>query len=174
MTSSPTPCPSFAKGGGIWAGLPALVTCTTPAELLANAGAGIRHSELNHSKEEPEHFLQIRVLPDRKGIAPRCDQSFANADKRDRLRLVGSSDGRDGSIFIHQDAEIHDALLSRDHTVSHDLKAGRKSWIQIVRGAVEVNGKAADAGDGVAVEDEAVVSIAARANDSHVLVLDLA
>jgi redox-sensitive bicupin YhaK (pirin superfamily) len=142
---------------------------------VMSAGTGIRHSEFNHSKKEPVHFLQIWVLPDRKGIAPRYDQkSFANADKRDRLRLVGSPDGRDGSIVIHQDAEIYDALLSRDQAVSHELKAGRKSWIQVVRGGVEVNGKAAVAGDGVAVEDEAVVSIASRADDSHVLVFDLA
>jgi quercetin 2,3-dioxygenase len=142
---------------------------------VMSAGTGIRHSEFNHSKKEPVHFLQIWVLPDRKGLAPRYDQkTFADAEKRDRLRLVGSPDGRDGSIVIHQDAEIYDALLSRDHAVSHDLKAGRKSWIQVVRGAVEVNGKAAAAGDGVAVEDEAVVSIAARADDSHVLVFDLA
>jgi quercetin 2,3-dioxygenase len=142
---------------------------------VMSAGTGIRHSEFNHSKKEPVHFLQIWVLPDRNGIAPRYDQkSFPNAERRDRLRLVGSPDGRDGSIVIHQDAEIYDALLSRDHGVSRDLKAGRKSWIQVVRGAVEVNGKAAAAGDGVAVEDEAVVSIAARADDSHVLVFDLA
>jgi hypothetical protein len=142
---------------------------------VMSAGTGIRHSEFNHSKKEPVHFLQIWVLPDRNGIAPRYDQkSFADAEKRDRLRLVGSPDGRDGSIVIHQDAEIYDALLSRDQAVSHDLKAGRKSWIQVVRGAVEVNGKAAAAGDGVAVEDEAIVSIAARQDDSHVLVFDLA
>jgi quercetin 2,3-dioxygenase len=142
---------------------------------VMSAGTGIRHSEFNHSKKEPVHFLQIWVLPDKNGIAPRYDQkSFADAEKRDRLRLVGSPDGREGSIVIHQDAEIYDALLSRDHAVSHDLKAGRKSWIQVVRGAVEVNGKAAAAGDGVAVEDEAIVSIAARADDSHVLVFDLA
>jgi redox-sensitive bicupin YhaK (pirin superfamily) len=142
---------------------------------VMSAGTGIRHSEFNHSKKEPVHFLQIWVLPDRNGIAPRYDQkSFPNAEKRDRLRLVGSPDGRDGSIVIHQDAEIYDTLLSRGHAVSHDLKAGRRSWIQVVRGDVEVNGKAAVAGDGVAVEDEAAVSITARADDSHVLVFDLA
>ena len=109
---------------------------------VMSAGTGIRHSEFNHSKKEPVHFLQIWVLPDRKGITPRYDQkSFAAAEKRDRLRLVGSPDGRDGSIVIHQDAEIYDALLSRGHAVTHALKAGRKSWIQVVGGAVEVNGK---------------------------------
>jgi redox-sensitive bicupin YhaK (pirin superfamily) len=142
---------------------------------VMSAGTGIRHSEFNHSKTEPVHFLQIWMLPDKKGLAPRYDQkTFPNAEKRDRLRLVGSPDGRDGSILVHQDTEIYDALLSRGHAVAHDLKAGRKSWIQVVGGAVEVNGKAAVAGDGVAVEDEAVVSITARADDTEVLVFDLA
>ena len=140
-----------------------------------SAGTGIRHSEFNHSKNEPVHFLQIWVLPDRKGLPPRYDQkSFPNSEKRDRLRLVGSPDGRDGSIVIHQDAEIYDALLSRGHAVTHALKAGRKGWIQVIAGAVEVNGKAASAGDGVAVEDETVLSITSRADDSEILVFDLA
>jgi len=79
---------------------------------VMSAGTGIRHSEFNHSKTEPVHFLQIWVLPDRKGLAPRYDQkAFAESGKRDRLRLVGSPDGRDGSIVIHQDADIYDALL---------------------------------------------------------------
>jgi redox-sensitive bicupin YhaK (pirin superfamily) len=142
---------------------------------VMSAGTGIRHSEFNHSKTEPVHFLQIWVLPDRNGLAPRYDQkTFPNAEKRNRLRLVGSPDGRDGSIVIHQDTDIYDALLSRGHAVTHDLKTGRKSWIQVVGGAVEVNGKAAVAGDGVAVEDEAVLSITARADDTEVLVFDLA
>jgi redox-sensitive bicupin YhaK (pirin superfamily) len=142
---------------------------------VMSAGTGIRHSEFNHSKKEPVHFLQIWVLPDRKGIAPRYDQkTFPASEKRDRLRLVGSPDGRDGSIVIHQDSDIYDALLSRGHAVTHALKTGRRSWIQVVAGAVEVNGKAAVAGDGVAVEDEAVLSITSRADDSEVLVFDLA
>jgi redox-sensitive bicupin YhaK (pirin superfamily) len=142
---------------------------------VMSAGTGIRHSEFNHSKKEPVHFLQIWVLPDKKGLPPRYDQkSFPNSEKRDRLRLVGSPDGRDGSIVIHQETEIYDALLSRGHAVTHALKAGRKGWIQVVAGAVEVNGKPASAGDGVAVEDEAALSITSRADDSEVLVFDLA
>ena len=141
---------------------------------VMSAGTGIRHSEFNHSKSGPVHFLQIWVLPDRKGLPPRYDQkSFPGAEKRDRLRLVGSPDGRDGSIVIHQDAEIYDALLSNGHTVTHPLKPGRRSWVQVVRGAVEVNQQAAVAGDGVAVENEAVLTITSRADDSEILVFDL-
>jgi redox-sensitive bicupin YhaK (pirin superfamily) len=142
---------------------------------VMSAGTGIRHSEFNHSKTQPVHFLQIWVLPDRKGLAPRYDQkAFAESGKRDRLRLVGSPDGREGSIVIHQDAAIYDARLSRGHTVTQALKAGRKGWVQVISGAVEVNGKAAAAGDGVAVENEGLVSITAGADRADVLMFDLA
>jgi hypothetical protein len=115
------------------------------------------------------------VLPDRQGLPPRYDQkSFPASEKRNRLRLVGSPDGRDGSIVIHQDADIYDALLSNGHAVTHPVKPGRKSWVQVVSGAVEVNGAAAVAGDGVAVKDEALLSITSRAEGSEVLVFDLA
>jgi quercetin 2,3-dioxygenase len=141
---------------------------------VMSAGTGIRHSEFNHSKNQPVHFLQIWVLPDRQGLPPRYDQkSFPRAEKRDRLRLVGSPDGRDGSIVIHQDAEIYDGLLSNGSVITHPLKPGRKGWVQVVRGAVAVNNKTAVAGDGVAAEDEALLSITSRAEDSEILVFDL-
>ncbi len=141
---------------------------------IMSAGTGIRHSEFNHSKTEPVHFLQIWVLPDRRGLAPRYDQkTFAESEKRGQLRLVGSPDGRDGSILIHQDVEIYDALLGMSNTVRHPLPTGRKSWVQVVRGAVDVNGKAAGAGDGIAIEGEAALTITSRADGSEILVFDL-
>jgi quercetin 2,3-dioxygenase len=141
---------------------------------VMSAGTGIRHSEFNHSKSEPVHFLQIWVLPDRQGLAPRYDQkTFPASEKRGCLRLVGSPDGRDGSIVIHQDTDIYDALRSSGDAVTNNLMTGHKSWVQVVRGSVEVNGAAADAGDGVAVEDEAVLTVMSHADDSEVLVFDL-
>src|SRR3977135_1335023 len=102
---------------------------------VMSAGTGIRHSEFNHSKQEPVHFLQIWVLPDRQGIAPRYDQkTFSDAEKRGRLRLVGSPDGRDGSILIHQDAEIYASLLGGGDKVAHTLPARRQGWGPGVRG----------------------------------------
>ena len=141
---------------------------------VMSAGTGIRHSEFNHSKNEPVHFLQIWVLPDREGLSPRYDQkTFADAEKRGRLRLVGSPDGRDGSIVIHQDAKIFAALLNSGDEVTHVLQPGRKGWVQIVRGAVEVNGEPLRAGDGVAVENEPALAVSSRADDSEILVFDL-
>ena len=107
---------------------------------VMSAGTGIRHSEFNHSKTEPVHFLQIWVLPDREGLSPRYDQkTFGKSEKSGRLRLVGSPDGRDGSILIHQDVAIYDVVLGSANSVKHQLKPGRKSWVQVVRGSVDVS-----------------------------------
>jgi redox-sensitive bicupin YhaK (pirin superfamily) len=141
---------------------------------VMSAGTGIRHSEFNHSNQEPVHFLQIWVLPDEQGLKPRYDQkTFPDAEKRGRLRLVGSPDGRDGSIVIHQDADIYASLLDSGEAVTHVLEPGRKGWVQVVRGAVTVNGEAVSSGDGVAVKDEPGLAITSRANGAEVLVFDL-
>jgi quercetin 2,3-dioxygenase len=141
---------------------------------VMSAGTGIRHSEFNHSDREPVHFLQIWVVPERQGLPPRYDQkTFLESERRGQLRLVASPDGRDGSLVIHQDTEIYNALLDSGDAVTHDLKSGRKSWVQVIRGAIEVNGTATNSGDGVALEDEAVLSVTSRADDSEILVFDL-
>jgi quercetin 2,3-dioxygenase len=146
-----------------------------PGEVqVMSAGTGIRHSEFNHSKTDPVHFLQIWILPDRDGITPRYDQKgFASSDRLGRLRLIGSSDGHDGSIVIHQDAALYDGLLRSGEAVTHELSKSRRSWVQVVRGAVEVNGRTAGAGDGVAIEDEPSVNVTSRADDSEILLFDL-
>jgi quercetin 2,3-dioxygenase len=141
---------------------------------VMSAGTGIQHSEFNHSKTEPVHFLQIWVLPDREGLPPRYDQkNFPQSAKRGQLRLVGSPGVRDDSIVIHQDVEIYDALLGSGDSVTHALASGRKSWLQIVGGSVEVNGTPACAGDGLAIRDETLLTIKSRAEGSELLVFDL-
>jgi redox-sensitive bicupin YhaK (pirin superfamily) len=141
---------------------------------IMSAGTGIRHSEFNHSKTEPVHFLQIWVVPDRQGIAPRYEQkTFPDADKRGRLRLVGSSDGRDGSVIIHQDAKIFAALLNTGDHVTHALPHERRAWLQVVRGTVAINGLELHTGDGAAVEDEPTLTVTAKLDGTEILVFDL-
>jgi redox-sensitive bicupin YhaK (pirin superfamily) len=141
---------------------------------VMSAGTGIRHSEFNHSKTEPVHFLQIWVVPDRQGIAPRYEQkTFPDAEKRGRLRLVGSSDGRDGSVVIHQDVELLASLLTAGEKVTHALVAGRKGWIQVIRGAVALHGHDMVAGDGAAVANEPDLAITAKVDNTELLVFDL-
>jgi quercetin 2,3-dioxygenase len=139
-----------------------------------SAGSGIRHSEYNPSDSEPVHFLQIWLLPDEEGLTPSYEQkSFADAEKRGRLRLVASRDGRDGSVRIHQDADLYASLLDKDEAVTHRLAAGRRGWIQVVRGAVAVNGKDLGAGDGAAASALPELTVTAAADGSEVLLFDL-
>jgi len=141
---------------------------------VMSAGTGIRHSEFNHSKSDPVHFLQIWVIPDREGIAPRYEQkSFTDADKRGRLCLVGSADGRDGSVVIHQDVELFAALLGAGNELSHEVAPGRRSWLQVLRGAVSLNGRELDAGDGAAAERESKLLIKGRGDGGEILLFDL-
>ena len=141
---------------------------------VMSAGTGIRHSEFNHSKSDPVHLLQIWVIPGREGIAPRYEQkSFIDSDKRGRLCLVGSKDGHDGSVVIHQDVEMFAALLDAGEELVHAVAPGRKSWLQVLRGAVALNGQALDVGDGAAVEDESKLILKGVAPGSEVLLFDL-
>ena len=139
------------------------------------AGTGIMHSEYNASSEAPAHFFQIWVIPERTGIEPGYEQqTFTEADKRGKLRLVISPDGREGSLRIHQDVALFASVLSDGDTVRHDLAAGRRAWVQVARGAVTVNGQALSAGDGAGITDEASVEITATGdNDAEFLLFDL-
>ena len=141
---------------------------------VMSAGTGIQHSEFNHSKTEPVHFLQIWVVPDREGIAPRYEQkTFSDADKRSRLRVVGSSDGRDGSVIIHQDVELFAAILNAGEQVTLPLSTGRKAWLQVVRGAVAMNDRDLHAGDGAAMKGEPALIVTAKVEGTEILVFDL-
>lgn len=141
---------------------------------VMSAGTGIRHSEFNHSKTEPVHFLQIWVMPNRRGIAPRYEQkAFTDTEKRGRLCLVASSDGRDSSVVVHQDIEFFAALLNSGEKVARAFATDRRGWVQVMRGAVALNGHDLVAGDGAAVENEGGVSITAKVDNTEILVFDL-
>lgn len=138
------------------------------------AGTGVRHSEFNASGSEPVKLLQIWILPNQGGLTPGYEQKlFAEEDKKNRLRLVVSPDGRDGALSIHQDAEIYASVLDAGAEVEHALAKGRGAWIQLVSGALLVNDQALAAGDGLAIEEVDAVRIAASA-PSEFLLFDLA
>jgi redox-sensitive bicupin YhaK (pirin superfamily) len=138
-----------------------------------SAGTGVRHSEFNHSKDEPVHFLQIWITPEREGIEPGYEQrEFAEEERRGRLRLVASRGGRDGSVTIHQDAEVYAASLGEGEEVAHELRAGRRSWVQLIKGGLELNGVELRAGDGAAVSDETRLALRA-VEPSELLLFDL-
>jgi quercetin 2,3-dioxygenase len=138
-----------------------------------SAGTGVTHSEFNASPSELVHFLQIWIMPDKRGYAPGYEQKhFTEQDRQDRLRLVASKDGRDGSLTINQDASLYASLLAPEATVTHELAQGRFAWLHVAKGKVEIEGKLLSAGDAAAFEQPGPVSILSR-EPSEILLFDL-
>ncbi|MCC2654945.1 MAG: pirin family protein [Panacagrimonas sp.] len=138
-----------------------------------SAGTGIRHSEYNGSNTEPVHFLQIWIKPDRRGLAPSYEETrFEEHEKRGRLRLIASADGADRSVTVHQDVRLYAGLFDGDEHASLPLAEGRRAYVHIVRGAVEVNGQPLSGGDALKASGEKNLTIAAG-RDAEVLVFDL-
>ena len=138
-----------------------------------SAGTGVRHSEYNASETDPVRFLQIWIIPDEDGLKPDYEQkTFAEAEKRGKLRLVGSSDGRDGSVTIHQNVDLYAMLLEPGESVSHRMSAGRVAWVQVVDGGLIVNGQRLRAGDGLAMSGADELRLKAQAA-TEALVFDM-
>jgi hypothetical protein len=132
------------------------------------------HSEFNHAEDGVTHFLQIWIEPNVIGIAPSYEQKhFDAASKRGRLRLVGSPDGRDGSVTIHQEAFLYAGLLDGADRIVHRLEPGRRAYLHVARGAVTANGQALEAGDALKVVGDGELALE-RALDAEVLLFDLA
>ena len=137
------------------------------------AGTGIRHSEFNASKTEPVRFLQIWIIPEQAGQAPSYEQkAFPDAERRGRLRLIGSRDAREGSLQIQQDVDLYATLLDETEQVLHAVRPGRAVWIQIVKGELAVNGEALRAGDGIAAVAVDRLELASP-NHAEALVFDM-
>jgi len=138
-----------------------------------SAGSGVHHSEFNHSKTDSVHFLQIWVLPEQTGLKPSYEQkAFSDEEKHGRLRLIGSRDGRDGSVTIHQDVDLYATRLNEGERVSHELAASRRGWIHVARGDAIVNGRRLHAGDGVALAGPESLSLTG-VSDAEILLFDL-
>jgi len=139
-----------------------------------SAGTGVAHSEFNASPSEPVHLYQIWMFPDKNGHQPRYDQkNFSEAEKRGKLRLLVSPDGRDGSVEIRQDNELYATVLKPGESVRHELKPVRHAYVQVARGSVKLNGQALEAGDGAAISGEKALQLTGI-KDAEVLVFDLA
>lgn len=140
---------------------------------MMSAGSGVMHSEFNASREERVHFLQIWIVPDRKGVPPRYQQQhFAEHEKRGRLRLVISPDGAAGSLAVYQDARVYAGLFDGDERQELALAPGRYAYVHVARGAVEVNGERLDEGDGARLRDPGTVRITGG-RAAEVLLFDL-
>ena len=139
-----------------------------------SAGTGVQHSEFNPDAQRGVHFYQIWLLPEQRGLVPAYEQKRVDPTaKRDRLALVASPDGRDGSLRIRQDARLYLAELSPGASVTHALASGRYAWLQVVSGRVRVGEQTLAAGDGLAVGDEPDLKVRAE-DEAEVMVFDLA
>ena len=138
-----------------------------------SAGHGVQHSEFNHAPDQTTHFLQIWITPNVIGIAPSYEQkTFADTEKRGKLRLVASPNGQAGSVTIHADASVHAGLFDGAESTRLVIDPARKAYVQLVRGELEVNGLRLAAGDAAAIADEAAVTLE-HGEQAEVLVFDL-
>ncbi len=140
-----------------------------------SAGTGIQHSEFNPSENESVHLLQIWIIPEQKDITPGYEQkTFTEAQKRGKLRLIGSQDGRENSVTIHQDVNLYATLLQKGETISHKINPERGIWVQIISGEINLNDHVLSAGDGAAITEESSLIITGNAANSELLLFDLA
>jgi quercetin 2,3-dioxygenase len=139
-----------------------------------SAGTGVTHSEFNASETEPVHLYQIWMFPEKQGLKPAYGQkNFSEAEKRGKLRLLVSPDGRDGSVKIRQENDLYATVLGAGETVRHELKPERHAYVQVARGSVTLNGTKLEEGDGAAISNEKTVELTG-ADKAEVLLFDLA
>jgi redox-sensitive bicupin YhaK (pirin superfamily) len=139
-----------------------------------SAGTGITHSEFNPSQTEPTHLYQIWLFPERKGIVPSYEQKrFDEGGRLNQLQLVASRGATNGSLLIHQDANIFLSLIEANRTVTKELNADRHAWLQVLRGSVTLNGQTMQTSDGAAISDEPRLEIQATTK-AEIMLFDLA
>ncbi|KHT05038.1 pirin family protein [Pectobacterium brasiliense] len=137
---------------------------------IMSAGTGIRHSEYNASKDEQLHLYQIWIIPEKTGLTPRYEQK--RFDVQQGRQLVLSPDAREGSLKVFQDMTLWRWALKAQEQSVYQIEAGRRVWVQVVRGTVEINGQKAEASDAFAVWDETAIAVHAS-EDSEILLFDL-
>ncbi|WP_416466877.1 pirin family protein [Pseudomonas sp. LFS044] len=140
---------------------------------LMSAGSGVAHSEFNHSKSQPVHFLQIWIVPDVRGATPRYQQQhFSDDEKRGKLRLIISPEGKQGSLQVRQDARVYAGLFDGDEHATLTLADNRHAYVHVARGRIELNGQLLREGDGVRMRKEQLIELS-NGRDAEVLVFDL-
>ncbi|ASU37771.1 quercetin 2,3-dioxygenase [Herbaspirillum sp. meg3] len=140
---------------------------------MMSAGTGVSHSEYNHSKDEPVHFLQIWIVPNVRGVPPRYQQvHFSEEEKRGKLRRIISPDGKDGSLSVYQDATVYAGLFDGAETATLTLAADRYAYVHVARGKIKINGVQFDEGDGARIRNETLLQLS-EGEQAELLVFDL-
>jgi redox-sensitive bicupin YhaK (pirin superfamily) len=136
-----------------------------------SAGTGVEHSEYNPSTTEAVHFLQIWIIPEKRGLQSAYEQK-AISQSHNQFILIGSRTGENGAITIHQDVELYAAYLTRDAVIQHTFQNKRRGWLQLIHGKINLNGQVLSAGDGAAIIDDMTVSVTCL-EDAELLLFDL-
>ena len=140
-----------------------------------SAGTGVRHSEFNASDTNPVHFLQIWIMPEQSRLQPSYEEkNFTPEEKQGKLRLVGSPDGRDNSVTIHQDVNLYLASLTPRDRLTYQIPDNRAVWLQVIKGKIMLDERLLEAGDGAAIVDESEIAIAGNSPNSEILLFDMA
>ncbi len=138
-----------------------------------SAGTGVMHSEFNHSSDKQVHFLQIWIQPSVQGIPPSYEEKhFDTTSKAGKLRLIASPDGEQGSVTIHQDANLYASILQASQEITHTLAAGRSAYLHLIRGKIKANGMVLHTGDALKIQAETLITIN-EAEDAELLLFDL-
>lgn len=141
------------------------------------AGTGVSHSEFNASDRDGVHFLQIWIIPERRALTPSYEQiNVPKSEMRGKLRLIGSRDGRDGSVTIHQDVSLYSGIFDQSESAQHVVLPGRKVWLHVARGDISVQGESLSAGDAIAIDNAAPESLTLRLegrSDAEILLFDM-
>lgn len=139
------------------------------------AGTGILHSEFNASETEPVHLLQIWIVPETLNLPPSYEQiHFPEAEKQGQWRLIGSRDGRNGSVTIHQDLSLYAAQLKTREIIEYSVNPNRQVWLQVARGELLLNDQSLQAGDGAAIATTTALTLAGQVDNTEILLFDLA
>lgn len=136
-----------------------------------SAGSGVEHSEFNHSTTDPLHFLQIWIIPEKTGLEPSYEQKTI-LKENNKLILIGSNKASANAILIHQDVELYAAYLQKQNTIHYEFLTGRKGWVQLIKGRIELNGQLLSQGDGAAITNESKIEITSL-DESELLLFDL-
>ncbi len=139
-----------------------------------SAGTGVRHSEFNASDVNPVHFLQIWIMPEQRGLEPSYEEKNFSTIQPGALTLVGSSDGRENSVTIHQNVNLYLGSLEQSDRLTYQIDEDRAVWVQVTKGEVKLNERLLQAGDGAAIVDESKIAIAGNTSDSEILLFDMA
>lgn len=138
-----------------------------------SAGTGVRHSEYNASDTNPVHFLQIWIMPEQTRLQPSYEEKNFSQIERGKLTLVGSQDGRENSVTIHQDVNLYLGSFGQSDRLTYQIQPNRAVWLQVTKGEVQLNERLLQAGDGAAITDETAIAIAGTSQD-EILLFDMA